>query len=99
MASVSALRLDVLWTEDGYLDLFFGSDWASVDTDGGTAFVLGVVMDEPVNSVDIACDHTWCFVDSVRWVAAPIPESATASLVALGITGLAFLRGVRRSKI
>jgi hypothetical protein len=91
---ISALLLDVLWTEDGYLDLWFGGNWAGVDLDPGTGFVLGIVLDEPVSSVDIACDHTWCFVDSVWSV--PIPEPTSASLVALGMVGLAALRNVRQ---
>jgi len=60
----------------------------------------GIVLDEPTTRVSLwepaYCEHSWCAIEAIRW--APIPEPTTASLVALGLGGLAFLRIVRGRK-
>lgn len=77
--------LDVPWSENGYITLVFGGESVSVeeDDDANNAFVLGLVFDEPLTTIDFRANHTWVFIDTLYF--ATVPEPGTGLLLAAGL--------------
>ena len=85
---ISALFLDVTWTEDGWLELDFGGTPWSDEFPELEPYRVGFLLDEPQQTIGIVCDHTWCHIDAVYWQAVAVPEPTTALLLILVAAGM-----------
>ena len=79
----------------------YGLEYSWCEDDEECAFD-GFLLDEPVTRFSLwepgYCEHSWCAIDAIHWVNAPIPEPGTGALIASALAGLALRRrALRRS--